>query len=105
MRRPALVKMVGDLMREKFPLVQTYVYGSEARGDARPDSDVDLLVLFPENTDMDIFKSERYKILDAIFDLEIDLAANFSPLILTRDMWNSRVTPFTINVNREAILI
>jgi predicted nucleotidyltransferase len=32
---------------EKFDPLQVILFGSRARGDARPDSDVDLLVVFP----------------------------------------------------------
>ena len=37
---------------ERFHPLQVILFGSRARGDARPDSDVDLLVVFPhvENT-------------------------------------------------------
>ena len=39
--------MVERLVREFQPL-QIILFGSRARGDARPDSDVDLLVVLPE---------------------------------------------------------
>jgi uncharacterized protein len=39
--------MVDRLVREFQPL-QIILFGSRARGDARPDSDVDLLVVLPE---------------------------------------------------------
>jgi predicted nucleotidyltransferase len=32
---------------EKFDPLQVILFGSQARGDARPDSDIDLLVVFP----------------------------------------------------------
>lgn len=97
------MQAISDLMHRRFPEARTFVYGSEARGDAKPDSDVDLLILLPDRLDQAAFKEERFKILDAIFDLEIDLFANFSPLVLTQSMWKSRLTPFTVNVTREAI--
>ena len=36
---------------ERFSPDKIILFGSRARGDARPDSDIDLLVLFPEVTD------------------------------------------------------
>ena len=35
-------------VKEQFPLATFYVFGSRARGDARPDSDLDVYVVVPE---------------------------------------------------------
>lgn len=43
--------VLDDLVRriaERFSPDKIILFGSRARGDARPDSDIDLLVLFPE---------------------------------------------------------
>jgi uncharacterized protein len=39
-----------NLFREKYHIVRIGLFGSYARGDQNPDSDIDLLVEFEENT-------------------------------------------------------
>jgi len=93
------------MMHSHFPDVETLIYGSEARGEAREESDIDMLILLPDTGDDKSFKNRKYEILDKIFDLEINLSVNFSPLVLKKSVWLSKTTPFTINVNRDAIKI
>jgi predicted nucleotidyltransferase len=41
--------------------VRVYLFGSEARGDAGPDSDLDFLVVVPDDAGEDVFRSGRLR--------------------------------------------
>ena len=47
---PVVTRMVA-LIANEFEPERIILFGSRARGDARPDSDVDLLVVMPDGTD------------------------------------------------------
>jgi predicted nucleotidyltransferase len=103
MRRPHIINDIAKVMKENFPQAVTYLYGSEARGEAHEDSDIDILILLPDELDNSQFRNLRAEIYDKIFDVEIDHITNISPLVLQNKTWTARKSPFTINVNNDRI--
>lgn len=104
MKRPEIVNNIRLAIRHVNPDATAILYGSEARGDARPDSDIDLLVLL--DGDRRNYDAED-RIADALLDIELKHRVNISPLIMLRKQWESRPfkTPFYVNVRNEGIVL
>ena len=77
------------------------LYGSRARGDARNDSDWDILILL----DKDVLNQSDYDNVSYPFVLlGCDLGQEINPIMYTKKEWESyRITPFYENVLRDGI--
>jgi len=86
------------ILEERLDAV--YIYGSHARGDSRPDSDIDVLVVIRRD-----FHYEE--VLDQIIDLVADLSLEHDVVIsrtfVTKDRFDQEISPFLMNVHREAV--
>ena len=102
MKRPHIVRRILETIHRISPTATAILYGSEARGDARPDSDIDVLVLL-EGEQRDFALEDA--ISGALYELELETGVLISPMILLRKVWENRPfkTPFYINVMNEGI--
>jgi len=83
------------------PEVEIILYGSRARGDEKPDSDWDILVLtrYP----VDLATEQQFR--DKIYDLELETGEPLSIFVYSKEDWhkNKRITPFYHNVVEEGV--
>lgn len=74
------------------------LYGSRARGDAKKESDWDLLIVTSKKRDLSL----ENKIRDKIYEIELEYLEAVSAIILNDKEWsNMEITPFYQNVVRE----
>ena len=91
-------------VNQSDPSARVYLYGSRARGNARPDSDWDLLILIGKENVSD---EDEKKITWPLYDLEFETGEVLSPMVYSEREWFSkyRVTPFYLTVMREGKLL
>ena len=104
MRRASVVEEIRKQTRAMIPNAQAIIYGSEARGDARPDSDIDVLILL-EGDRRDLKHEDE--LAGELYEIELATGVLVSPMIMLRKQWENRPfkTPFYINVMNEGIRI
>lgn len=85
------------------PNARAVLFGSRARGDAKPASDWDILVLLDKER---IELSDHNTIAYPLFELGWNLDLNFSVKLYTKKEWASRnFTLFYKNVEKEGIAL
>jgi uncharacterized protein len=99
-----ILQRIKLLILQKEPSAKVYLYGSRAKGTAKPDSDWDLLILLNKDN---ITNEVEHNITDSLFELEFEIGEVISPMVYSEKEWNSKykITPFYSNVMREGKLL
>ena len=104
MRRTEVIEQIKDIIRHVASTAKTILYGSQARNEARSDSDIDLLILLDGEK---ITLKEEEAITLPLYELELKTGISISPMVMLKKLWENRPfkTPFYINVTNEGIVL
>ena len=80
---------------------QVLLFGSRARGEARKDSDWDILIVLPKPV---LQQSDYDQVSYPLVELGWILGERINPIVYTQNEWEvNRITPFYDNVQRDGI--
>ena len=88
---------------ELNPQAEVILFGSRARGDYREDSDWDLLILLPEEVNL----QTKRKYSDITFQIELDYLISISTLVYSQKEWNEKLCISSLfqNVEKEGLVL
>ena len=93
-----------DAINGSFPDSHIVLYGSQARGQAGPESDLDLLVLLNREVSSEITRSIR----DMLYEIGLQNDLVISVIVRSLDTWNSPIwqaTSLYKEIEKEGIYI
>jgi uncharacterized protein len=102
MKRDSIIETISKTIHRKDPNAEAFLFGSRARGDNRPDSDWDILILIDN---LNITNEIEDKFRDDLYNLELESGQIISTFIYSKNYWENRLifSPLYKNVKREGI--
>ena len=86
-------------------LCKVILFGSYARGDFRPDSDVDIMILL-DMSDMDL-KAYSQQLSYMTYDFNLDNDLDIKPIVKSEEHFRKWVVnyPLYANINKEGVVL
>lgn len=97
-----ILDKISKSIHTKDPKAVAYLFGSRARGDFRPDSDWDILILVDQ---LKVSNEIEDKFRDELYDIELETGQIISTFIYPKNYWENTLvySPLFKNVLNDGI--
>jgi predicted nucleotidyltransferase len=100
----AIVRILGLRLRQAYGerLRDVYLFGSRARGDQEPDSDVDVLIVLDR---IEGYGRDLRRASDAVSDLSLASGLSISRVLASESSWRDLDRPFLRSIAPDAVAV
>ena len=99
-----ILERIKNAVHEVEPTASVILYGSRARGDNRPDSDWDIIIIVNKKNVSTQFED---KITFPLYEIEWDTGDIISPIVIDKNTWQNQnyLPPFFESIQKEGIVL
>ncbi len=99
-----IIRLIKNAVQKVYPDATVIVYGSYARGDFHPNSDIDVLILLDKKK---ISFENEIEVKYPLYEIEFETGHIISPMVFSKDDWEARhrITPFYESIQKEGIVL
>ena len=97
-----IISRIKESIQNKDPKAEAFLFGSRARGEERPDSDWDIIILVESDK---VTNEIEDKFRDELYDIELDTGQIISTFIYPKNQWYAslKFSPLYRNVELDGI--
>lgn len=97
-----IAALIKSRILQKDPNADVILFGSHARGEAKRDSDWDILILLNQPH---VTRLKEKEFRDELFDIEVENGEVISTFVFSKSEWNNKysATPLHHNITRDGI--
>ena len=102
MKNRSIIDQISESVHQRDPNAEAFLFGSRARGDHRPNSDWDILILVEAPG---ITQETEDKFREPLYDIELESGQIISTFLYTKDDWKGHLkySPLFENVTKEGL--
>jgi uncharacterized protein len=102
MSSDVIIENITKAIHRQDPTAQAFLFGSRARGDNKPDSDWDILILI-NNLTVTSEIEDRFR--DVLYNIELESGQIISTFIYPKSFWNNslKYSPLYRAVKKEGV--